>query len=198
MVRVNARPETGGEPSDAAGDGATGDSLSVDADGRVGEVTRRPTLLSRRLALVAGTLVTLLSGLYATAAVVVGLVGTLALWAATLDGRQRLVDAGGAGLLLSTVAAGLAAPVPVTLACTVGGVVAWDLATNAVDLGEQIGREPDTTRAELAHALATTGVGVVLAGVAYGVYSVGGGGRPAGAVIALLVGVLALLSALRL
>jgi len=177
---------------------ATDDPLSVDAGGRVGEVTRRPTLLSRRLALVAGTLVTLLAGLYATAAVVVGLAGTLALWAATLDGRQRLVDGGGAGLLLATVVAGLVAPIPVTLVCTVCSVVAWDLATNAVELGEQVGREPETTRAELAHALATTGVGVVLAGGAYGVYSVGGGGRPAGAVIALLVGVLALLSALRL
>jgi hypothetical protein len=196
---MSARAESGSSPDEP---GATarrpGDPPAGDADGRVGEVTRRPTLLSRRLGLVAGTLVTLLGGLYATAAVVLGLVGTLALWAATVEGRRGLVDGGGAGLLLATVVAGPAAPVPVTLACTVGSVVAWDLATNAVELGEQVGREPDTARAEFTHAMATTGVGVVLAGVAYGVYTVGAGGRPAGAVIALLVGVLALLSAMRL
>jgi len=88
--------------------------------------------------------------------------------------------------------------VPVTLACTVGTVVAWDVATNAVELGEQMGREADTTRAEVTHALATTGVGVVLAATSYGVYVLSGGGQPVGAVIALLVGALALLSALRL
>jgi hypothetical protein len=102
-------------------------------------------------------------------------------------------------LLLTTVVAGMAAaPVPVTLACTVGSVVAWDVATNAVELGEQMGREADTTRAEVTHALTTAGVGVVLAAASYGLYVLSGGGQPVGAVIALLVGALALLSALRL
>jgi len=48
------------------------------------------------------------------------------------------------------------------------------------------------------HALATTGAGLVFVVVGAGLYAVGGSGQPAGAVIVLLVGALALFSALRL
>ncbi len=178
-----------------AGEAAEGETPE---EAVTGAVTRAPTLLSRRLAVVAAVTVTVLAGVASLPALALGLVGVVVLWAATLDGRQGLVDVGGVVLLLTTVVAGRAAPVPVTLACTVGTVVAWDVATNAVELGEQMGRDADTTRAEVSHVLATTGVGVVLAAVSYGVYVLGGGGQPVGAVIALLVGALALLSALRL
>lgn len=181
--------------SEESADGPSGEAAP---EGVTGAVTRAPTRLSRRLALVAAVTVTLLAGVASLPALVLGLTGAVTLWGATLDGRQGLVDAGGVVLLLTTVVAGTAATVPVTLACTVGTVVAWDVATNAVELGEQMGREADTTRAEVTHVLATTGVGVVLAAASYGVYALSGGGQPAGAVIALLVGALALLSALRL
>jgi len=198
--------ETGTTPTDGPDDTGEAGDADTPSDGddagdtpeTTGAVTRAPTRLSRRLSLVAAVTVTLLSGLVSVAALGLGLAAAVVLWGATLDGRQGLVDLGGLVLLVATVVAGTVAPVPVTLACTVGTVVAWDLATNAVELGEQLGREADTTRAEVTHALATAGVGVVLAALAYGVYAVAGGGQPVGAVIALLVGALALLSALRL
>lgn len=194
------------DPEATATDGETsaGDPGGVDASPAggegdlTGEVTRRPTLLSRRLSVVTALTVTLLAGLYSVAAMVAGAVAVAALWGATLNGNRRLVDIGGGLLLLQTTVAGLVAPELVTLACTVGTVVAWDVATNAIEMGEQMGREPDTGRAELAHALATVGVGTLFAGVAYGIYVATGAGQPAGAVIALLVGAIALLSALRL
>ncbi len=192
MVAVTAGPRrerVRGADGDESGDGAS----SV-----TGAVTRAPTRLGRRLALVAAVTVTLLVGTTSVPAVGLGVVGVVTLWGATLGGRRGLVDLGGLMLLLATVIAGTTAPVPVTLVCAVGSVVAWDVATNAVELGEQMGREADTTRAEVTHALATTGVGAGLAGASYGVYLAGAGGQPVGAVIVLLVGVLALLSALRL
>jgi hypothetical protein len=201
VVTVSAtEPVTPDQPAGSGeGEGEETPDPDTDPNPDPRAVTRKPTLLSRRLSLVAGVAVTLLTGLYALPGLVVGVAGVVVLWLATAEGSHKLVDLAGALLLVATVTAGTQqTPVPVTLSATVGTVVAWDVASNAVELGEQLGREPDTTGAELAHALGTVGVGAVLAGLSYAVYSVGGGGQPVGAVIALVLGTVALLSALRL
>jgi len=123
--------EADGEPPGATTGAGTGAGASASASA----VTRAPTRLSRRLSLLAAVTVTVLAGTASLPALALGLTGAVTLWGATLNGRQGLVDLGGVVLLATTVLAGTAAAVPVTLVCTVGSVVAWDVATNAVELG---------------------------------------------------------------
>jgi len=161
-------------------------------------ITRRPTTLSGGLSLVVGSLVLVLGALVSVPAIGPGVLGVTSLGLAVTYGRRRLADLGGVGLLLTTVAAGLSGSELLTLGCAVGAVLAWDLANNAIELGEQLGRETDTSRAELVHAGATLGVGLVTAGTSYVIYRSATGGQPVTAVFFLLLAAVALISSLRI
>ncbi|MFC6787296.1 hypothetical protein ACFQFH_15915 [Halobaculum halobium] len=110
-----------------------------------------------------------------------------------------MLGAGATGIATGTLLAGwVAAAGPGPL--LVGGLAAalsWDLGEHAVGLGEQLGRETDATRNLATHAAASVAVGAVASAVAFGVYVAAAGGQPVVALVFLLVGAIALVSAVR-
>ncbi|WP_135303671.1 DUF7519 family protein [Haloarcula amylovorans] len=94
-----------------------------------------------------------------------GLVGLFVLVLAlspVWEGRERPLISLGTGLLLVSVVASAAVYGTGTtglLVAGVGTVLAWDLAEQAVNLGEQVGREAKTRGVELTHAGGTAAVG---------------------------------------
>jgi hypothetical protein len=134
-------------------------------------IDRSPTRLASALSIVAAVLVLVVSGLYSWLTLVVGGVGLLGLAIGLATARQDAVSAGGAFLFGGVLAAGLdGAPALVLLAGAVAAVLAWDSATTAIELGDQLGRAAPTWRAELAHTTLTALVGLAGLGVAYGIY----------------------------
>ncbi|RJT04144.1 hypothetical protein, partial [Halococcus sp. IIIV-5B] len=109
----------------------------------------------------------------------------------------RQVTLGAAGVFCGILLAGLAdAPPELLLLSTAGAVVAWDVATFAIDLGSELGRAAETRRLELVHAGASTGLALGAAIVGTLVYRFVGGG-PALAPVVLLCGAVVLAIALR-
>jgi len=169
-------------------------------------IDRAPTRPGSYLALLSGLAVVLLALPYSGTAALVGSGGLALIGAATVGGWRGLVDLGGLVLALAVVTTGLQVPSSgvdpiaalVVLAAAVAAVVAWDVATNAIDMGEQLGRKSDTVRAEASHALATAIVGLLVAGGAYSVFRLSSGGQPVAALALLLLAMLVLVSALRL
>lgn len=79
----------------------------------------------------------------------------------------RLLISAGTGLVLVSVITSLGVYETDTTGVLVGGIatiLAWDLGEQAVNIGEQIGREAATTRVELVHGGVTAGVGVLAVG----------------------------------
>lgn len=100
------------------------------------------------------------------AEVIPGLLGLAVLVAALAPvraNRTRLLVGAGTGLVfVSVVLSGALVSSSVTelLAAGVATVLAWDLAEQAVNLGEQVGSDARTRRVEAVHGVATLGVGV--------------------------------------
>jgi hypothetical protein len=161
-------------------------------------ITRKPATLSSTLAIVAGVAVVLLAAVFSVAAVAAGTLGVALLGVGVGYGYRWLVDLGALGLLVATVLAGATGVEYVALLAAVGTVLAWDLGNNAIGIGEQLGRDADTERAELLHAGATLSVGLLTAGTSYVVYQSAAGGQPVTAVFFLLLAAVALISSLRL
>lgn len=139
-----------------------------------------------------GTRIELLPGLAGLFLVVLGL-GPLR------SGRERLVFSAGTGLvLLGVVASGAVyeSGTATLLAAGVCVILAWDLAEQAVNLGEQVGREAGTVRAELVHGGATAAVGGVAVVGTLGIESAGVTGLSLPALAALLVAGLTLTASL--
>jgi hypothetical protein len=114
-------------------------------------------------------------------------------------GSRRWVSLGVTSIFVGILLVGaLGAATPLTMVTSaVALFVSWDVGQHAVTIGEQFGRGAPTQRGELVHAAASSLVGVLGAGVAYAVYLLGTGDQPALAVILLLLGVVALVWALR-
>lgn len=161
-------------------------------------ITRKPATLSGTLAIVAAVAVALLSGVFSIGAMAASAFGLAVLALGVGYGYRWLVDLGGLALLLGTVLVGATGVEYVALLAAVGTVLAWDLGNNAIGIGEQLGREADTERAELLHAGATLAVGLLTAGTSYVVYQSASGGQPVTAVFFLLLAAVALISSLRL
>lgn len=167
-----------------------------ESDG-VGQIDRSPPRLSSALALLAGLCTAALS-VAAPLALTGGLVGLLALALGLALGRQPLVTVGGGLLVAGVILAGVSgAPVLVTLVGTMTALLAFDLGTTALGLGEQLGRETPSAELELVHAAASTAVGLGVVAAGFLVHEVATGGRPVSVVFGLLVVVLVSVAALR-
>ncbi|WP_121821959.1 DUF7519 family protein [Halostella salina] len=162
------------------------------------EIDRRPPVHSGVAAVVVASLCTAVVGLFSLYATPFAALAIVTATVTTFAGWRRAAALTGVLLFLAAMVAGfLSAPDAVVVVIAGGAVVAWDLLDNAIGLGEQVGREADTSRAELAHAAGSVGVGVVVTVVSYGLYRVSGGGQPLSALVLLLLGVVALTSLLR-
>ena len=161
-------------------------------------LTRRPTTIST-VAAAAATIVALLTA-------VIGSIegGVLAVFGASLiavglfRSTGRVVDIGAGSIFVAVVVAGVQGlSTELVVVGTIAAIVAWDLATNAIKLGIQLGREAQTTRLESVHVIASVTVGVSAATVGYGAFVFGSEGQPVGAIVLLVLAVLFLLSGLR-
>ena len=160
-------------------------------------VDRRPSRTGAGLALVPALVAALAGGLYTSPGLLVGVAGLLGLAAGLARGSRTAVTLGASGLFAGAVLAGAeGAPVGPVLVGAAAAVVAWDVATTAVSVGEQLGRDAGTGRLEATRALASVGVGAVTVGLSYGVYLAGAGGRPVAALLFLLVAAVLLVAAL--
>lgn len=125
-----------------------------------------------------GRATTLSTGISPTLEVLPGIVGLVLLvlgLGAALPGYERwFVSAGTGAILLSVFVGGLVydASAPALVAGTAATVFAWDLGEQAINAGEQIGRQATTWEVELAHAGVTLFVGLVSVIVAISIYSV--------------------------
>lgn len=128
----------------------------------------------------------------------IGAVGGAMLVTGALAGSRRLLDYAAlvvfGAVLFSGVGGAHPGPMLVSL---VALVVAWDAAEQAINVGEQLGREARTRRAETVHVAATTMVGLGGSAVGYGAYRLAGAGQPASAVVVLLLGTVLIVWALR-
>ncbi|SDX59004.1 DUF7519 family protein [Halobellus clavatus] len=161
-------------------------------------VTARPPTFAASLALLAGFASVLALAVGSFGALAAGTAGAVLLAGGLYAASRRVVAFAGGAFLLGILVAGArgAAAEPLLLAA-LGAVLAWDLGAFAVGVGEQLGREADTARLTIVHAASGLLVGVVGAGVLYGVFLGTQGGQPASAVASLLVGVVILVAVLR-
>lgn len=78
------------------------------------------------------------------------------------QGRERLVFSAGTGLVMVAILTSTVLYETTTMTLLIAGiltVLAWDLAEQSVNLGEQVGRETKTYPVELVHGSATLAVG---------------------------------------
>lgn len=139
-----------------------------------------------------------LSAFYSWLALAIGAVGLALVLVGLFRGLYTAVTVGAFGLFVGAVLAGVetTAVGPVLISVT-AAVLAWDIGTNAISVGEQLGRAADTRRLEAVHIAASTGVGVVTCSIAYGLYVTGTSDQPLTALFFLLIAAVLLLESLR-
>lgn len=162
------------------------------------EITRLPSTFGMTLAL-AAALCSVLGTLFAVPTAALGsLAGTVVVGAGLAVASRRVVTIGGTALVGSVLYAGYlgAAPEPLLFGALFG-VVSWDVASNAISIGNQLGRETHARRAETVHAAGSLVVGAFSVVVGYGTFVAAGGGQPLVALLLLVIGAVALVSGFR-
>lgn len=161
-------------------------------------ITRKPSRFGTMLALVFALVSVFATALASTLGAGTGVAGLVALAAGLATGSRRSVGIGGTLLLGAVLVAGYTGGGPEPLLVgALTGVLAFDAAGNALTMGEQLGRESSTARAELVHSAASLGFGATATVVGYGVFAAAGGGQPLTALLLLVGGAVALVSGLR-
>ncbi|MCO8247041.1 MULTISPECIES: hypothetical protein [unclassified Haladaptatus] len=161
-------------------------------------IDRSPARVSQLLSVIAASVALGAGALFGGIGALFGLFGLLFVAIGVVRGSRRLVTTGGFVLLAGILAGSLvAAPPELLIPGAIATVLAWDFGEQAINVGEQLGREADTQTLEIMHAASSTIVGVAAGALGYGVYLAGGGGKPVTALVFLLIAMLALTSALR-
>jgi len=162
------------------------------------ELTRRPARASSAIAVIALLAAALAGAPYSQYVLWSGGPALALLAVGLVVGSRRSITLGCVALLIGVLAAGVQGlPALPTLASATATVVAWDAGHQAVGIGDQLGREPRTVRAELPHVGATAAVGAAIALGSYAAFLVAPGGLPVAAVALALLGAVSLLAALR-
>lgn len=161
-------------------------------------IDRSPTRVSQLLSIIAASVAVGASALFGGVGAFGCLLGLLFVTVGVVRGTRRFVTIGGFALLVGILAGSLvSAPPELLIPGAIATVLAWDFGEQAINVGEQLGREADTQTLEIMHAASSTVVGVAAGGIGYGMYLAGSGGQPMTALVFLLIAVLALTSALR-
>lgn len=149
-------------------------------------------------------LVVLLTAFLVAVTATVVLVFRVAVFAGYLSAETAGYSLAAGGLFVATAFAGTVGASPwLVFGGLVGAFLVWDTGRYGTTLGNEIGRQAPTSTAELVHAGGTLAVGLVGAGLAYGISVVMRDGLGSGsttAVVALmgvLVGIVFLVAALR-
>lgn len=162
------------------------------------EIVRSPARLSASLSITAAAVAAGTSAIASTAGLPLGALGFLLVLAGVLLGSRRAVTLGAASLLVAVLVGGLSTVAPyLLLPGMMATVLAWDLGEQAINVGEQLGREAETTQLEVTHAAGSTIVAVGAGGLGYGIYLFASGSQPVTALVFLLLAAVVLTSALR-
>jgi|AntDeeMinimDraft_4_1070355.scaffolds.fasta_scaffold00122_6 hypothetical protein len=161
-------------------------------------VDREPAQLSSLISGSAAVVAFGVSAFYSWPALVVGAIGLVLVVVGLVRGLYNAVTVGAFGLFVAGILTGVqtTAVSPVLISVT-AAVLAWDIGTNAISIGSQLGREADTRRIEVVHVVASIGVGVVTSSVGYGLYVTGTSDQPITALFFLLIAAVLLLESLR-
>jgi hypothetical protein len=131
-------------------------------------------------------------------AVISGMIGVALILLGLYRGSRSVLTIGGGGLFFGVLVAGAFGARPrAVLIATVAVVLAWDAGTDAIIVGERLGRTARTRRIEIVHTAATTVVIGLAAGGGYLVYQLSAGGTSPVALIVLLVAAVLLTVAIR-
>lgn len=156
-----------------------------------------PPVLSSAIVLLAalGVLVITAVSVYTLIASIIGVV----LLAVSLVRKSPSIFSLGMGALFGSILlAGLVGMAPMFLiTASVLAVVAWNVGRNGFSIATEIGHGVSTLRIEIIHAISSIVVLAVGSSVGYAVYLVMTGGQPVLALLALLIGIIALLTALQ-
>lgn len=162
------------------------------------EITRAPSAFGGSVSTLAATLSTVVVATASPTAAGVAAVGVVLFAVAVVRGTRRLLTGGAVLLLASVLYAGVfGTGVSALVVALWLGIVAWDVGEHAIGVGEQLGRGADSRRVELVHLAGATFVGAMATVVGYGAYRASTGGQPVVALVFLLLGVVALVAALR-
>lgn len=161
-------------------------------------IDRGPAQLSSVVAGCIGVIAFGLSAFYSWHALVIGAVGLILVFIGLISGLYATITIGAFGLFVAAILAGIqtTAVGPVLVSVT-AAVLTWDIGSNGISIGTQLGREADTRRLETVHVLASTGVGVVASSIGYGLYMTGTSDQPITALFLLLIAAFLLLESLR-
>ncbi|WP_233274761.1 DUF7519 family protein [Haladaptatus cibarius] len=172
--------------------------IETESKPQTAEIDRSPARVSQLLAIIAASVALGASAFFGNVGLVGGSLGLVLVALGVVRGSRRLVTTGSFALLAGVLSGGLAAAPPeLMIPGTMATVLAWDSGEQAINVGEQLGREADTRTLEIMHAAASTVVAISAGGVGYGMYLLGSGGQPMTALVFLLIAALALTSALR-
>lgn len=161
-------------------------------------IDRSPARVSQLLSVIAASVALGTSALFGSVGALFGLLGLLVIAVGVARGSRRLLTIGAFVLLVGILSGSLvSAPPELLLPGAIATVLAWDFGEQAINVGEQLGREANTQTLEIMHAASSTIVGIAAGALGYGVYLAGGGGQPVTALVFLLIAMLALTSALR-
>lgn len=161
-------------------------------------IRRAPSSGARWGAILAGLVALGTSGFYSWPALVVGGLGFAVLAIGLLRGSNANVTGGAFGLFVAAVLAGVGAgPIGPVLVSVIAAVLAWDYGGTAISIGNQLGTEAETGRIEAVHMGGSALVGTVTAGVGYGLYWAGSGGKPVTALVFFVLAAVFLVQSLR-
>lgn len=147
------------------------------------ELVRAPTRIGSGLALLAAVLGAMVGVAFSGPSAVLAVTGMGVLIVGIVLPRPGIITTGAALVASAVFVAGYyGAPASAIMIGTIGAILAWDLAHNAISHGRQVGRDADTVRPELLHAAGSTGVGVVTAVLGYALYGAVTAGQPVTAV----------------
>ena len=163
------------------------------------EVTHSPARFSSIVAVAAAVLAVVTTGLIAPLSALVGVFGLVGVGGGLfVFESERLAIAGTGIVFLGIVVAGFFADVPeFLLFAALATIVAFDLVSNAFSVGRQLSDQTDTQRGEAVHVAATVFVGILAAGLSYGIYLVPWGALTIPALTFLLLSALFLLWSIR-
>jgi hypothetical protein len=151
------------------------------------EVDPRPSRSSLGLIATVGAVLPVVTAAASAGAAGLGVLAVAVTVAGAALTRRRIVDVGLVVAFASVVVAASAdAPAVVVLAALVATVATWDVAGNALSLGDQLGRDASTFRVEALHALSSVTVGGVAATAGLAVFTAGPTGVPTAALFLLL------------
>lgn len=131
-------------------------------------------------------------------AIAIGTLGIIIFTLGLISSSRQLLSIGTVFLFIGMIAGGIFQTSTEQLLVGMTAVVlSWDTGEHAINIGEQLGRDAKTRRAELSHFANSTLVGIIAVLTGYIIFKIGTGGQPVAALILLLFAAIVLLSVLK-